>query len=92
MRVAEIRCDRSTEEHVWARHRLTFREVEEAAYRHGLAVRGRAKGVYEVYGRTEDGRYLMIAARSLGDGVFRLITARDMSDAERRRYGKYTAH
>ncbi|MEK7859148.1 MAG: BrnT family toxin [Elusimicrobiota bacterium] len=92
MRVAELRCDDRAEEHIWERHRLTFREVEEAFYHHGWGIRGREKGIYEIYGRTEAGRYLMIAARSLAKGVFQLITARDMSHAERRRYGKHTAH
>lgn len=92
MRIDELRCDEETEVHVWSRHRVSMREVEEAAYRHGLAIRGRGRGVYEIYGRTEAGRYLMIAAQHIGPRILRLITARDMSSAERRRYFRHTSH
>ena len=92
MRIVELRCDAATGLHIWSRHRIAVREVEEAAYQHGFVIRGRAQGVYEVYGRTEAGRYLMIAVRYLGAGVGRLITSREMSETERRRYDRHTAH
>ena len=92
MRLDELRCDEETELHIWSRHRVAPREVEEAAYAAVLTLRGRDRGVYEAYGRTAAGRYLMVAVRSLGKGVARVITARDMSHAERRRYERYAAH
>ena len=92
MKILVLRCDEETELHVWSRHRVSASEVEEAAYAHGLAIRGREPGIYEVYGRTEAGRYLMIAVRYLGKGVCRLITARDMDDSERRLYKRHTTN
>lgn len=92
MRVDALRCDEETEFHIWSRHQVTPREVEEAAFRSGLTLRGRGKGVYEVYGRTDAGRFLMIAVRYHGRGEARVITARDMSHAERKRYEKIKAH
>lgn len=92
MRILQVCCDEDCELHIWTRHRVTFREAEEAAYNHGLAVRGRNEGVYEVFGRTDAGRYLMLAVRRLMGGRVRLITAHDMSLTERRRYSRYTAH
>ncbi|MEK7382941.1 MAG: BrnT family toxin [Elusimicrobiota bacterium] len=92
MRVDVLRCDEETELHIWSRHQATPREVEEAVFHAGLTLRGRGKGVYEVYGRTEAGRFLMVAVRHLGRGEARVITARDMSHAERRRYEKLGAH
>jgi len=92
MKIGELRCDEETEEHIWSRHRVPFREVEEAALQRGFVIRGRAAEVYEVYGRSEAGRYLMIAVRHMEKGVARLITARDMSATERARYRKHTAH
>ena len=92
MRIDRLRCETETEMHIWSRHRVTVREVEDAVYQHGLAIRGRSKGVYSVLGRTEEGRYLTIVVRYLGDCTVRLITARDMSRAERRRYDRHTAH
>ena len=85
MRIDVLRCDEDTELHILARHRLTLREAEDAVYQRRLILRGRSENVYNVFGRTEAGRYL-------GDGIARLITARDMSWTERRRYERYTAN
>ena len=92
MRIGRLLWDEDTELHVWSRHRVTLLEVEEAAHNHGLAVRGRDKSVYEVFGRTEAGRYLMIAVRYQGRGDAGVITAREMSRTERRRYQRRGAH
>lgn len=87
-----MHCDEETALHIWSRHRVTPNEASEAAQVHGLIIRGRAEGLYEVYGRTEAGRYLAVIVRNLGDGVAQLITARDMGRTERRRYERHTAH
>lgn len=92
MRVAELRCDEDTKLHIWSRHRVSYEEVEEAAFLRPLVFRGREKGLYGIHGRTETGRYIVLFVRKLGKGVARLITARDMSQTERRRYAKYMAH
>ena len=92
MRIIRLDCSEGAEVHIWTRHQVSFREVEEAAYGSGLIIRGREVGVYEVYGRTEAGRYLMIAIRDMGKGAARLITARDMTQTERRRYKKHVSH
>lgn len=92
MRITDLRCDSEAELHIWSRHRVTAREVDEAAFQHGLVIRGREKGVYVVYGRTEAGRYLLIVVRYLGSGVARLITSRDMTKMERRRFERHAAH
>lgn len=92
MRIDQLLWEEETELHVWSRHQVSVREVEEAAYRHGLAVRGRERGVYEVFGRTDAGRYLMIALRHCGGGMGRVITAREMTRTERRRYRRHAAH
>lgn len=71
---------------------MTRNEVETAAYHAGLILRGRSSGLYEVYGRTEEGRYLVIIVRYRGRGVASVVTARDMDLAGRRRYEKMRAH
>ncbi len=43
-------------------------------------------GTYVALGRTFAGRYLMVALRPLGKGVFKVLTARDMDSRERRIY------
>lgn len=92
MRIYLLDCGEDAQAHIWTRHRVSVSEVEEAAYSSGLTIRGRGAGVYEVYGTTDAGRYLMLAVRYLGRGIARLITARDMTRTERRRYLRHVSH
>ena len=74
MRELYWRADR--EEHILERHNVTREEVEEAVFgdprgrlrRSGPAKRGPEETVYEYYGRTLDGRYLMVALLYIGQG------------------------
>ena len=68
-----------------ARHGLEPHEVE-AVCRSDIFVRRGREGCYLIYGRTSAGRYLTVVLRSRGQGVGRVITARDMTDNERRLY------
>ena len=52
--------------------------------RMGPAKRDSEETVYEYYGRTLDGRYLMVALLYIGQGVAMPVTARDMTRTERR--------
>ena len=90
--IRKIIWNEEAELHIWVRHHMTPEEVEEAAYASGLVVRGRGQAVYEVYGKTEAGRYLLIIIRVLRKNLAEVITARDMSSAERRRYKNHTWH
>ena len=92
MQIADLLCDVETELHIWSGHRVNFAEAEEAVFGRSFILRGRKEGLYEVLGRTEAGRYLMVAVRSLGKGAAKVITAREMDDAERRRYNAHVMH
>lgn len=91
-RIADLywREDRVT--HIWQRHGVTTQEVEEAVFgdprgrlrRIGPARRSPEETVYEHYGRTLEGRYLMVALLYLGQGVAMPLTAREMTRTERR--------
>ena len=70
-----------------AKHGVEECEVDEALFGHTHVRRGRS-GLYQVYGRTDAGRYLFVAVRDLGGGRARVATARDMTEQERRRYGR----
>jgi uncharacterized DUF497 family protein len=48
----------------------------------------RGENVYAALGRTDAGRYLVCFFVYKQDGRALIVSARDMSDAERRRYGK----
>ena len=67
-----------------ARHHVSPDEVEEACFNGPLVLRGRG-GRYYALGRTDSGRYIMVVLECRG-GIARVITARNMTDAERRRF------
>ena len=82
MRINNLEWDEENIEHI-ARHGVNPEEVEEACYNGPYILKGR-QGSYLVYSQTGDGRYLLVVARYRGEGVIRVITARDMTDAEKR--------
>lgn len=84
MRFRSFEWDDRNTEHI-ARHGLEPHEVEAVCRGESLILRGR-EGRYLIYGRSSAGRYVIVVVRSLGQGVARVITARDMTQRERRFY------
>ena len=85
MRFDDIEWSEAVAEKLWSKHGVDTSEVIEALDGETFIRRG-SRGLYYVLGRTEAGRYLFVAVRSLGDGMVRLVTARDMDASERRTY------
>lgn len=93
MRIERFDWRHDREEHI-ARHGVSREEVEEAVFedrarmllRRGPAERNPDETIYQHLGRTEAGRYLFTALLYTGGGEAILLTARDMTDTERRRY------
>jgi hypothetical protein len=69
-----------------SRHGVPFHEVEEACYSQHRHVRRARQGLYKVFSQTEAGRYLLVVLVDLGGGVWKVVTAREMTDQERRLY------
>ncbi len=84
----EIEYSPAVEEKLWAKHAVEVSEVEEAL-RSQPRVRRAGGGVYHMLGRSEAGRYLFVVVRLLGAGRARLVTARDMTERERRQYRRW---
>ena len=82
MRIRIFEWDIRTIDHI-TRHGVSPEEVEEACYYRPFVLKGRG-GLYLIYGRSRDGRYLFIVARYQGSGVIRIVTARDMTEAEKK--------
>jgi uncharacterized DUF497 family protein len=80
----DFEWDAANIEHV-AEHNVTPDEVEEACV-NDSHTRKTGEGRYLVYGTTDNGRYLFIVGINKGCGVFRTITARDMTDREKSLY------
>ena len=74
------------------RHGVTPEEVEEACFGHALVLRAKSEGenpVYYVLGQTNAGRYLFCVVIRFPDGKGYPITARSMTDQEKRRYRQW---
>lgn len=84
MRISEFDWDERSEEHI-ARHGVDPSEVEEVFRRSPLIQKGR-EGAYLAWGQSAVGRYLLVVFVRREDGTARVLTARDMSDREKRRY------
>ena len=84
MRVHAFDWDDWNVNHI-ARHGVEPYGAEAACRGEVVVVRGR-EGCYLAYGRTGAGWYLLVVLRSRERGVARVITARDMTQRERRFY------
>ena len=73
-------------EHI-SRHKVICQEVEEACFNEPLIMKA-GRDRYIVYGRSDAGRYLFIVAIYKGKGLARIITARNMTESERRLYNR----
>lgn len=87
-RIRELIVSPQQEQHVWSKHRVTLGEVEYLCLSQPYVLRGRDRS-YAVYGQTAGGRYLTVFLFPRGRGVYSLATAREMNDAERRRYRSF---
>ncbi|MCI2437242.1 BrnT family toxin [Candidatus Acetothermia bacterium] len=86
--VTSLAWDDENVEHI-ARHRVSPAEVEQVCFAaEKVVLRAERAGRYVILGRTEAGRYLTVVVTTPRQGRVRVITARDMSDRERRRYAQ----
>jgi uncharacterized protein len=75
-----------------ALHGVTPEEVEEACFGRSLVLRAKSEGdnpVYYVLGQTDGGRYLFCVVIHFPDGKGYPITARAMTEKEKRRYRQW---
>ena len=71
-----------------SKHRVSFEEVEEACLSEAYHVRRSKEGLYKLFNQTAAGRYILVVLVNLGRGVWKIVTAREMTDSERRLYSK----
>jgi len=72
----------ASEAHI-ARHGITPSEVEQATERPFYTMPGRG-GTTLLLGQTHAGGYLLVVLSGSGDGRWHVVTARTMTDSERR--------
>ncbi len=93
MRIGEFVWPKDRIDHI-ASHGITPEEVEETCFGKALVQRARSEGqnpVYYVLGPTMDGRYLFCVVIQFPDGKGYPITARPMSETEKRRYRQWAS-
>lgn len=82
----EPRWHQWSEEHI-AHRGITWTDVEEACTPPTVAGPGKRPGTIEQLGQTNAGTYLVVVMRPDDDGVLGfVVTARVMTDTERRRF------
>jgi hypothetical protein len=91
MRIYELIWSEDRIDHI-ARHNVNPEEVEEACFGVALVQRAKAEGsnpVYYVLGQTLARRYLFCIVIQFPDGRGYPVTARPMTDKEKRRYRQW---
>jgi uncharacterized DUF497 family protein len=91
MRIQEFIWPEARIDHI-AQHGVTPEEVEEVCFGKAFVQRAKSEGsnpIYYVLGQTEAGRYLFCVVIRFPDGRGYPITARPMTDKERRRYNQW---
>jgi len=86
MRIENITWDEETAEHI-SRHAVSPEEVEEVLFNDSDSpriMRGKDRR-YLAYGKTNAGRFLLVVL-IIADRKTRIITARDMTDREKKFY------
>ena len=88
LRIEALEIDDHILDKIESRHGISFEEVEEACLSDLRHVRRGREGLYKLFSRTTAGRYILVVLVDLGRGLWKIVTAREMTDSERRLYSK----
>ena len=86
LRIQSLEIDDHILEKIESRHRISFTEVEESCLSDRRHIRRGGEGLYKVFSQTVAGRYVLVVLVNLGGGDWKIVTAREMTDGERRLY------
>jgi len=85
MHIGDLRWDGYRVEHI-AEHDVTPDEVWEACRDPFHLVHREGQKRYRLYGQTTEGRYLFVVLEQIRGASYKPVTARDMTDSEKRNY------
>ena len=88
LRIESLEIEDHILDKIESRHGLSLEEVEEACLSDRRHVRRGKEGLYKLFSQTMAGRYVLVVLASLGRGNWRIVTARKMTDVERRLYNR----
>ena len=88
LRIESLEIDDQILDKIESKHGVSFEEVEEACLSEARHVRRGKEGLYKLFSQTAAGRYILVVLVNLGRGVWKIVTAREMTDSERRLYSE----
>jgi hypothetical protein len=78
--IERLEIDPHIEEKLFGKHEgLRFVEVEQALMDDEAIVVEQVPGIYNVFGRTDDGLHLFVVLAWKGEGLFKIVTAFPMN-------------
>ncbi len=86
LRIESLEIDDHILEKIECKHDIEFDEVEEVCAAENHHVRRGKEGLYKDFGQTNSGRYILVVLVNKGRGQWKIVTARSMTDNERKLY------
>ncbi len=86
LRIESLEIDDHILDKIESKHGVSFEEVEEACLSEARHVRRSREGLYKLFSQTTAGRYILVVMVNLGRGSWKVVTAREMTDSEKRLY------
>jgi uncharacterized DUF497 family protein len=86
LQIESLEIDDHILEKIESKHHVSFTEVEEACLSDQRHIRRGKDGLYKVFSQTGAGRYILVVLVNLGKGNWRIVTAREMTESEKRLY------
>jgi len=86
LQIESLEIDDHILEKIESKHHVSFTEVEEACLSDQRHIRRGKEGLYKVFSQTGAGRYILVVLVNLSGGNWRIVTAREMAESERRLY------
>jgi len=88
LRIESLEIDDHILDKIESKHGVSFEEVEEACLSEVRHVRRSKECLYKLFSQTVAGRYILVVLVNLGRGMWKVVTAREMTDSEKRLYTK----
>jgi uncharacterized DUF497 family protein len=86
LRIESLEIDDHILDKIESKHCISFTEVEESCLSDRRHIRRDREGLYKVFSQTAAGRYILVVLVNMGGADWRVATAREMTDSERRLY------
>ena len=90
LRIESLEIDDHELDKIESKHGIAFEQVEEACLSEKRHIRRSREGLYKLFSQTAAGRYVLVVLVNLGRGDWKIVSAREMTDSERRLYNKAT--